>query len=76
MNFPLKLQNNIQGVFIPILQMRNPYCLGQRFSQQQSKHGASLVAQMVKNPAMQETWVQFLGWEDPLEKGMALYSKT
>ena len=34
--------------------------------------GASLVAQMVKNlPAMQETWVQSLGWEDPLEKGMA-----
>ena len=33
---------------------------------------ASLVAQLVKNPpAMQETWVQSLGWEDPLEKGMA-----
>ena len=31
---------------------------------------ASLVAQMVKNsPAMQETWVHILGWEDPLEKG-------
>ena len=31
---------------------------------------ASLVAQMVMNtPAMQETWVQSLGWEDPLEKG-------
>ena len=31
---------------------------------------ASLVAQLVKNlPAMQETWVQFLGWEDSLEKG-------
>ena len=31
---------------------------------------ASLVAQLVKNPpAMQETWVQFLGCEDPLEKG-------
>ena len=31
----------------------------------------SLVAQKVKNPlAMQETWVQSLGWEDPLEKGM------
>ena len=31
---------------------------------------ASLVAQLVKNPpAMQETPVQFLGWEDPLEKG-------
>ena len=33
---------------------------------------ASLVAQLVKNlPAMQEIWVQSLGWEDPLEKGMA-----
>ena len=32
--------------------------------------GASLVAQLVKNPpAMQESLVQFLGWEDPLEKG-------
>ena len=30
---------------------------------------ASLVAQLVKNPAMQETLVQFLGQEDPLEKG-------
>jgi len=31
---------------------------------------ASLVAQLVKNaPAMQETPVQFLGWEHPLEKG-------
>ena len=30
---------------------------------------------MVKNlPAMQETWVQSLGWEDPLEKGMATQS--
>ena len=36
---------------------------------------ASLVAQMVKNlPAMQETWIQSLGWEDPLEKGMATHS--
>ena len=33
----------------------------------------SLVAQLVKNPpAMQETWVSFLGWEDPLEKGNGL----
>ena len=33
------------------------------------------VAQMVKNlPAMQETWVQSLGWEDPLEKGKATHS--
>ena len=30
---------------------------------------------MVKNlPAMQETWVQSLGWEDPLENGMATHS--
>ena len=35
----------------------------------------SLVAQMVKNPpAMQETWVRSLGWEDPLEEGMATHS--
>ena len=34
--------------------------------------GASLVAQLVKNlPAMRQTWVRPLGWEDPLEKGMA-----
>ena len=36
---------------------------------------ASLVTQTVKNlPAMQESWVQFLGQEDPLEKGMATHS--
>ena len=35
--------------------------------------GASLVAQSVKHlPAMQETWVRFLGREDPLEKEMAI----
>ena len=36
---------------------------------------ASVVAQMVKSlPAMQESWVQSLGWEDPLEEGMATHS--
>ena len=36
---------------------------------------ASLIAQLVKNLcAMQEIPVQFLGWEDPLEKGKATYS--
>ena len=36
-----------------------------------------LVAQTVKNlPATQETWVQFLDWEDPLEKGMAIHSSV
>ena len=36
---------------------------------------AFLVAQLVKNPpAMRETWVRSLGWENPLEKGMAIHS--
>ena len=36
---------------------------------------ASLVAQLVKNPpAIQETLVRFLDWEDPLEKGTATHS--
>ena len=38
---------------------------------------SSLVPQMVKNlPAMQETRVQSLGWEDPLEKGVTLHSRV
>ena len=38
--------------------------------------GASLVAQMVKNPpAMLETWVRSLGWEDSLEEEMATHSR-
>ena len=37
----------------------------------------SLVAQKVENLlAMQETWVQSLGWEDPLEEGMATHSSV
>ena len=40
-------------------------------------HRASLVAQTVKHlPAMRETRVRFLGWEDPLEKEMATHSST
>ena len=36
---------------------------------------ASLVAQMVRNlPEMQETWVQSMDWEDPLEEGIATHS--
>ena len=38
-------------------------------------HLGFLGSQMVKNlPAMRETWVQYLGWEDPLEKGKATRS--
>ena len=39
------------------------------------KNEASLVAQLVKNlPAMRETWVRSLGWDNPLEKGKATHS--
>ena len=38
---------------------------------------ASLVAQRLKRlPAMRETWVRSLGWEDPLEKEMATHSSV
>ena len=38
---------------------------------------ASLVGQMVNNlPAMEEPWARSLGWEDLLEKGMAIHSST
>ena len=38
---------------------------------------ASLVGQTVKNlPAVRETWVQFLGWEDPLEDGLAIHTSN
>ena len=37
----------------------------------------NLVAQMANNlPAIQETWIHSLGWEDPLEKGMATHSSS
>ena len=50
-----------------------PMCLG-HFNYQFEQARASLVAQSVKNlPAMQETWVRFLGWEDHLEKEMATH---
>ena len=46
-----------------------------QFIRDSDKSQASLVAQMVKNlPAMRETWVQSLGWEDPLEEGVATHS--
>ena len=39
--------------------------------------GLPPVVQLVKNlPAMRETWVQFLGWEDPLEKRKATHSSA
>ena len=53
----------------------NKQDLDKIFAPQELVFWASLVAQLVKNlPAMQETPVQFLGQEDPLEKGMATTS--
>ena len=47
------------------------------YQNSQSMNWASLVAQMVKNlPAMQDTRIQSLGQEDPLEKGMAAHSSV
>ena len=38
-------------------------------------NNASLIAQLINHlPAMQETWVQSLGWEEPLEKGVTTHS--
>ena len=57
-----------------------PLCVVMRpsevfFSQVIHKDWASLVAQLVKNlPAMLETWVRSLGWEDSLQKGKATHS--
>ena len=49
--------------------------LSSGFTQPREWTQASLVAQLVKNPpAMQKTWVQSLGWEDPLEKGKFTHS--
>ena len=48
-----------------------------RFAFFQGDAGASIVAQLVKNPpAMQETQVQSLGWEDPLEEERATNSSV
>ena len=49
--------------------------LGERIGYPLQYTWASLVAQLGKNmPAMRETWVRSVGWEDPLEKGKATHS--
>ena len=59
----------LQIVYSPAASASNQiFCLSTKATLRQ----ASLVAQSVKNlPAIQESWVQSLGQEDPLEKGMA-----
>ena len=52
-----------------------PFSQKIRFEKPVRRGWASLVAQLVKNPpAMRETWVWSLGWEDPLEEGIATHS--
>ena len=70
----LRKEPYFTNLHINLAQRRNNwyfYWINNHYHTQQ----ASLVAQMVKNlPARQETWVWSLGWEDPLEEGMATHS--
>ena len=53
-------------------------CMASQLAIKENAQGfwASLVDQLIKNlPAIWETWVQSLGWEDPLEKGKAIHYK-
>ena len=69
LNFLWKLRD-LRNLVYSVMVMSNCQHLGAAH-----KHWASLVAQMVKNPpAMPETWVQSLGWEDPLEKETGTHS--
>ena len=55
--------------------MTEQLSMGQHINIYSTWTWASLVAQLVRNlPAMRETWVRPLGWEDPLEDGMAIHS--
>ena len=72
----------MEGIYMPAIraslvaqQVKNPQIPGEGIGYTLQYSWASLVAQMVKNlPAMQETWVQSLGWEDLLEEGRATHS--
>ena len=70
MNFSPNGRTYYGSFFPPNWEKRKEY----RFRVWLREERASLVAQLIKNlPAVQETWVQSLGWED-LEKGMATHS--
>ena len=67
----------IKHLEVDDLSQQPKYLMSSYFSEEvyTTLHWASLVVQMVKNlPAVWETHIQFLGWEDPLEKGMATHS--
>ena len=63
-----------KGLIDRALQLKNR-CVNWRSWEEFMRNKDSMVAQLVKNlPAVQETWVQSLGWEDTLEKGKATHS--
>ena len=83
------LDPNLASVFPPLIlhshgssvsRYVSAYCLSNSNCHEflcilRGKKWASLVAQTVNNPpVMREIWVRFLGWEDPLEEGMATHS--
>ena len=66
----------IQNAFVKIIcqKILHELLLRREFTTSSKFEWTSLVAQLVKNlPATQETLVQFLDWEDPLEEGMATH---
>ena len=63
---------DVEGSQFPVLAMTRP---GEEIGYPLQHSWVFLVAQTVKNPfAMLETWVRSLGWEDPLEEGVATHS--
>ena len=81
-NFVFFIKIKLDNYLINIIVHNNNWCSQKNLSSHRGQNDASiktqlayLVAQIVKNlPAMQETWDLSLGWEDPLEKGMATHS--
>ena len=62
-------------IFISVSGMVLPHIIENHTNHSLSGWGTSLIAQLVKNlPAVQETRVRSLGWEDPLEKGKSNHS--
>ena len=76
MRFTTDLKEAVEGKDLLVLAVPSPFTRSTSKMLREGYSWASLVAQLVKNlPAMWETWVLSLGWEDPLEKGKATHSR-